>query len=80
MTDLSGWGVGGPFVATGLGADTAGMADRPSTITSGPAVLVRPMLATPGPIPAGLGGACEIKFDGSTYQLQVACRPGRLRL
>jgi len=49
------------------------MADRPSTITSGPAVLVRPMLATPGPIPAGSGGAFEIKFDAEpTYQLQLA--------
>ena len=40
------------------------MADRPATAVSGPAGLIRPMLATPGPVPAGPGWAFEIKFDG----------------
>ena len=40
------------------------MADRPATAVSGPAGLIRPMLATAGPVPAGVGWAFEIKFDG----------------
>ena len=40
------------------------MADRPATAASGPPGLIRPMLATPGPVPAGAGWAFEIKFDG----------------
>jgi bifunctional non-homologous end joining protein LigD len=60
------------------------MADRPATAVSGPAGLIRPMLATAGPVPAGVGWAFEIKFDGvraigyaSLSQLRVVSRNDR---
>jgi bifunctional non-homologous end joining protein LigD len=40
------------------------MADRPASSAYGPVGLIRPMLATPGPVPATAGWAFEIKFDG----------------
>src|SRR3954451_24381843 len=49
----------------GVAADTADMAERaPSRSSSGGSGLVRPMLATPGPLPDGPGWAFEVKFDG----------------
>ena len=48
-----------------VGAQTAGMAAR-ATQRAGPAGsgLIRPMLATSGPVPSGPGWAFEVKFDG----------------
>jgi hypothetical protein len=48
-----------------VAADTAEMADRAAP-RSRPAAggLIRPMLATAGPVPVGPGWAFEVKFDG----------------
>jgi hypothetical protein len=49
----------------GVAADTAEMADRaPPRSSPGKDGLIRPMLATSGPVPVGPGWAFEVKFDG----------------
>lgn len=53
----------------------AGWARDPGGIEGG---LVRPMLATAGPVPTAPGWAFEIKFDGD--RAVAYARPGGMRL
>ena len=55
-----------PAGVSPIRAHTVGMADRAPRRAgaAGPGGLIRPMLATSGPVPSGPGWALEVKFDG----------------